>query len=70
MTKQIAEISKYSEIFTKREENPKISRTSVHFVNSYQSEKMTETEIKTENGSNGTATSVDVENRIIQQVSI
>jgi len=29
---------------------------------------MTETEVKSENGSNGTATSVDVENRIIQQV--
>merc|ERR1712018_1053345 len=53
---------------TAREENPKVSLTSVRFVNSYQSEKMTETEIKTENGSNGTATSVDLENRIIQQV--
>merc|ERR1712110_1176941 len=54
--------------FSAREENPKISLTSVRFVNSYQSEKMTETEVKSENGSNGTATSVDVENRIIQQV--
>merc|ERR1712156_699355 len=54
--------------FTAREENPKISLTSLRFVNSYQSEKMTETEVKSENGSNGTATSVDVENRIIQQV--
>merc|ERR1711953_1621956 len=55
-------------IFTAREENPKISLTSDRLVNSYQSEKMTETEVKSKNGSNGTATSVDVENRIIQQV--